>query len=69
MRRGTTGYEDEQAEANRVTVSLAGLAFALLLVVVGLFLVQQLASKAKLEDCLLSGRRNCDAMMTVAPAP
>lgn len=63
MRRNAAGYEDEQAEANRVTVSLAGLAVALLLVVVGLFLVQHLAQNARLEDCLLSGRRNCDAML------
>ncbi len=67
MRRVTAQYEDEQqAEANRVTGSLAGLAFALLLVVVGLFLVQNLAHKARLEDCLLSGRSNCDAMIPAA---
>ena len=54
----------EQDEANRVTSSLAGLAMALLLVVVGLFLVQQLRDKARLEDCLLSGRINCDRLLT-----
>lgn len=67
MRRGTAHYdEDEQAEANRLTGSLAGLAFALFLVVVGLYLVQNLAHKARLEDCLLSGRSNCDAMIAAA---
>ena len=65
MRRMIAGYEDEHAEANRVTMSLAALAFALLLVVVGLFLIQHLASKAKVEDCLLSGRMNCDAVLAV----
>lgn len=64
MRPSSGGYEDEQTQANRVTGSLAGLAFALLLVVVGLVLVQRLSSKARLEDCLLSGRLNCDAMVT-----
>ena len=65
MRRFTAQYdEDEQAENNRVTGSLAGLAFALFLVVVGLFLVQNLASKARLEDCLLSGRTNCDVLVS-----
>ena len=64
MRRSSAGYEDEQTQANRVTGSLAGLAFVLLLVVVGLVLVQHLSSKARLEDCLLSGRFNCDAMVT-----
>ena len=66
MRRTIAQYEDEQTEENRVTMSLAALAFALLLVVVGLFLVQHLASKAKIEDCLLSGRMNCDAVLTAA---
>ena len=56
--------EAEQEEANRVTASLAGLAMALFLVVVGLFLVQQLRDKARIEDCLLSGRINCDQLVT-----
>ncbi len=64
MRRVSAGYENEQAQANRVTGSLAGLAFALLLVVVGLVLVQRLARNAHLEDCLMSGRMNCDALLT-----
>lgn len=51
--------EDEQAEADRQTASLAGLAFALALVVLGLFLIRELHAKAVLEDCLLSGRSNC----------
>ena len=42
---------------NRVTASLAGLAMALFLVVAGLFLVQHLRDKARIEDCLLSGRQ------------
>ncbi len=42
------------------------MAFALLLVVVGLFLVQHLASKARLEDCLLSGRTNCDQILAIS---
>jgi hypothetical protein len=44
-------------------LSLAGLALALLLVVVGLFLVQHLRDKARVEDCLLSGRLNCDQLV------
>lgn len=46
-----------------MTSSLAGLALALLLVVVGLFLVQHLRDKARVEDCLLSGRLNCDQLL------
>ena len=63
MRQIVRDFDDQQAEDNRVTRSLAGLATTLMLVVVGLFLIQHLASKAKLEDCLLSGRINCDAML------
>ena len=65
--RSTHAYlrEDEQAEENRVTSSLAGLVVALLIVVAGLFLFIQLRDKARIEDCLLSGRTNCDSV--VAP--
>jgi len=50
---------DLEDEESRRTRSLAGLAMALFLVVVGLFLTQKLTSMARLEDCLLSGRTNC----------
>jgi hypothetical protein len=52
--------EEEQAEADRQTSSLAGLALALAIVVVGLFLIRELHAKAVIEDCLMSGQRNCD---------
>ena len=58
--------EDEAAEANRLTASLAGLAMALALVVAGLFLIQHLRDKARIEDCLMSGRFNCDAVAASA---
>jgi hypothetical protein len=48
--------EDEEA---RTTRSLAGLAMALLLLVIGLFLTQKLTAMARMEDCLLAGRTNC----------
>lgn len=54
---------DEAAEENRLTASLAGLAVALLLVVAGLFLIQHLRDKAQVEDCLMSGRFNCDSVL------
>lgn len=63
MRPSVWTREAEQQEANRVTASLAGLAMALFLVVVGLFLVQHLRDKARIEDCLLSGRINCDQLV------
>jgi hypothetical protein len=54
---------EEERDANRQTASLAAVAVTLVLLVVGLFLVQQLAAKSRLEDCLLSGRRNCDILL------
>ena len=57
--------EDEKAE-NRQTSSLVGIAVILLLLIVGLFLVQQLRSSAAIEDCLMSGRTNCDAVLARA---
>ena len=48
--------EDQE---RRLTASLAGLAIALLLLVVGLFLTQKLAQMAKIQDCVMSGRTNC----------
>ena len=59
VHRFTFRQDDDQEGADRQTASLAGLAFALLLVVVGLFLVHTLHRKAVVEDCLLSGRTNC----------
>ena len=58
---------DEAGEENRLTASLAGLAVALLLVVAGLFLIQHLRDKAQVEDCLMSGRFNCDSVLGSPP--
>jgi hypothetical protein len=60
--RRLLGETDDDA-ANRQSASLAALAFALALVVAGLFLVHRLKAEAKVEDCLLAGRMNCDAVL------
>lgn len=39
--------------------ALIGLAVVLLLVVLGYFLFSALRENGQLEDCLMSGRRNC----------
>ena len=44
----------------RFTTSLAGLAAALLLGVIGLYLMEGLAANSRLEDCLLQSRMNCE---------
>jgi hypothetical protein len=47
-------------EDDRFTRSLAGLATAFLLLVLGLWLTERLADLSKLDDCLLQGRSNCE---------
>jgi hypothetical protein len=58
---------DDQEAADRQTASLAGVAITLVLLVVGLFLVHELHSKGMIEDCLLAGRSNCDAVLANLP--
>lgn len=55
--------EDESMAANRITASLAGLTFALVLVLGGLFLLRGLTEKSRVEDCLLAGRIDCDRVL------
>jgi hypothetical protein len=52
-------YERQQEE-DRYTASLAGLAMAIMLGGLGLYVAEQLADISKLEDCLLQGRLNCE---------
>jgi hypothetical protein len=52
-------HESRSEQEGRVTASLAGLAFVLVLVIVGLLLVRVLKKQSELEDCLRSGRTNC----------
>lgn len=56
-------HESRQAAEDRLTASLGGLAMALALVVLGLFLAGHLRAQAHLEDCLLAGRTNCAAQL------
>jgi hypothetical protein len=56
--------EAEAKIAERQTGGLVGIVIVLLLLIGGLFLVQQLRSAAAFQDCLMSGRRNCDVVVT-----
>ena len=47
--------------------AVIGLILVLVLVVVGYFLVNALRKNANLEDCLMSGRKNC-APIEVPPS-
>ncbi len=62
MARNTV-VDDERQDDERQTASLAGLAVALALLVVSLFLVYQLREKSRVEDCLLAGRQDCLAVV------
>lgn len=63
------GAEDGQMEANRLTASLAGLAFVLAMVIVGLVLMRVLRDQARVEDCLMAGRINCVPVMAPVTVP
>lgn len=64
VRPSVTLPDAEKAEANRVSASLAGLAAALLFVVLGLTVIHHLHDEARVEDCLMSGRNNCDQLVS-----
>jgi hypothetical protein len=46
--------------ANRQTLSLAGLAVTLAVLVASVYLVQRLSHTTRVEDCLMANRLNCD---------
>jgi hypothetical protein len=42
--------------------ALAGLAIAVVLLVVGLWLAHELTAASKMQDCLMTGRTNCNVI-------
>lgn len=64
-RRTVRSTDLKQAEANRQTQALGGLAAALFLVVVSLFLIRELHATSAIEDCLMMGRTNCDILVSL----
>jgi hypothetical protein len=44
------------------TPAIAGLAIAAVLLVVGLWLAHELSAASKMQDCLMSGRTNCNVI-------
>jgi hypothetical protein len=42
--------------------AIAGLAVAVVLLVVGLWLAHELTAASKMQDCLMSGRTNCNVI-------
>ncbi len=52
--------EREPRESRRP--ALAGLAIAVVLLAVGLWLARELTAASKMQDCLMSGRTNCNVI-------
>ena len=50
-------------EGNRQTRSLAALALLLALALIALSLIIRLRHEGEIEDCLMAGRTNCDALI------
>jgi hypothetical protein len=52
--------EHERGESQRR--ALAGLAIAAALLAAGLWLTHQLTAASKMQDCLMTGRTNCNVI-------
>ena len=52
---------EPESQANR-TPAMAGLAVAVVLLLVGLWLARELTAASKMQDCLMSGRTNCNVI-------
>jgi len=53
--------DDPERGGNR-RGAIAGLAIAVVLLAVGLWLARELTATSKMQDCLMSGRTNCDVI-------
>ena len=56
------GDPGDPGDDARFTASLAGLALAILLVIVGYWVLDHLARQSRLEDCMMAGRQNCEPL-------
>jgi hypothetical protein len=57
---------DEPDQGGNRRTALAGLAIAVVLLVVGVWLAHELTAASKMQDCLMSGRTNCNTIETPA---
>jgi hypothetical protein len=53
---------DEPEQGGNRRPAIAGLAIAAVLLVVGLWLAHELTAASKMQDCLMSGRSNCNVI-------
>ncbi|HEX5231539.1 MAG TPA: hypothetical protein VFW56_04835 [Bradyrhizobium sp.] len=54
--------EPDQDHGGSRIPTIAGLAIAAVLLVAGLWLAHELTAASKLQDCVMSGRTNCDVI-------
>jgi hypothetical protein len=55
---------DDPEQGGNQRMALVGLGVAVLLLVVGVWLSHQLSAASKMQDCLMSGRTNCNTIET-----
>ena len=55
--------EDREPVENR-TRAVAGLVIAVVLLALGWWLVRELTAASKMQDCLMSGRTNCNVIQS-----
>ena len=54
--------EPEKDGSGSRAPAIAGLAIAVVLLVVGIWLAHELTAASKMQDCLMSGRTNCNVV-------
>ena len=59
--KGAQATEDREPAQTR-TPAVAGLVVAVILLVLGWWLVRELTAASKMQDCLMSGRTNCNVI-------
>jgi hypothetical protein len=62
------GGEEPEERRRRVSINLAAAAFLLALAIAIAWVTMALDARRKLENCLNSGRRNCDEIVQPAGA-
>jgi hypothetical protein len=60
-RSQNTKSQNAKSQESR-TPAIAGLVIAAVLLVVGLWLARELTAVSKMQDCLMSGRTNCNVI-------
>ena len=54
--------DPKQSDGGNRRGAIAGLAIAVILIAGGLWLAHALSAQSKLQDCLMSGRTNCNVI-------